>query len=555
MDPHIHITYVAAHIALHGLTTDRSSATEKRRKRRRTQRANQRAEAAEDTVHGIVVERPPLNELFVVPTQHMIDTAVRKATLALNANALAVVPCAICEMDFGMEDCQLVSIDSVIQTISDVLKVPNGLHPLLISQYDASDKDSRLKELLLYPPDKNELPELSIANGNFIGVGSEDMQAITRTEEMMIALMLPCGPNQQLRSHTYIVRNTKGPIGNQMMTKLPRNVTGNCCVMFVGPLTESQRSEARLRYDININRVKTALQWLKNHNSLYGNIKDNDDEIDTDVFVESDIHDVNHAQRIDDILSSHNIPQSTSEESSITGQAIRHTIFEKHYGFIAIYFDKMALKEAYQSFHRSESLPESLQDTFKDVDAIKYALSRGEQMFPGSAAAATKARRSLHGIIKRIGTPHIFLTKTMNMDGNISVALVAGVVDPTIIDITNRILFPSNLPLRDISGSHPFSAAAFFDRAVSVFVDTMLGFDMKRGISKPEGGILGYITNFFAAAETTKAGDLHAHFLIWVPRTSHHICHFKSRFTNGELSSTIVQVSRCYCDGSTTSFP
>ncbi|KAI8849147.1 hypothetical protein BC829DRAFT_443152 [Chytridium lagenaria] len=111
----------------------------------------------------------------------------------------------------------------------------------------------------------------------------------------------------------------------------------------------------------------------------------------------------------------------------------------------------------------------------------------------------------------------------MNMDGNISVALVAGVVDPTIIDITNRILFPSNLPLRDISGSHPFSAAAFFDRAVSVFVDTMLGFDMKRGISKPEGGILGYITNFFAAAETTKAGDLHAHFLIWVrglPTTS-----------------------------------
>jgi hypothetical protein len=114
---------------------------------------------------------------------------------------------------------------------------------------------------------------MAIANGNFIGHIPSEFESVTRTDEQVVALVLPCvslsvvtgGRCRTIKSHHYVVQNTEGPI----VEMLPRDLSGRMRVTMVGNMTKAQAAACKKRYEVNLPLCKRFLGFLRQNNHEY----------------------------------------------------------------------------------------------------------------------------------------------------------------------------------------------------------------------------------------------------------------------------------------------
>lgn len=196
---------------------------------------------------------------------------------------------------------------------------------------------------------------------------------------------------------------------------------------------------------------------------------------------------------------------------------------------------------------RSPQPPRELQ-AIKDV---RNGLRAPESAFYGSNLSRMRARHDLFGLLKRFGPMQLFFTVSPDSAGTYNIAIKAGAVAKDSIDHINRVLLPNRAERKAIAAKHPYQCARYFQRVMDTVIDVLLGWDQKTCRPKREGGVFGVVRGFGAAAETQVAGDLHAHFAVWLygfPQSSADLRHalesdeaFRSRLV--KLTNAVLTTS------------
>lgn len=143
--------------------------------------------------------------------------------------------------------------------------------------------------------------------------------------------------------------------------------------------------------------------------------------------------------------------------------------------------------------------------------------------FYGSNLGRMRARHDLFGLLKRFGSLQIFFTISPDSAGTYNIAIKAGHLSKQAIDNANLMLAPNRAERKALAATYPVECARYFFRVMDTVIEVLLGWDRKTNSPKRGGGIFGVVRGFGAAAETQLAGDLHAHFAVWLhgfPRTS-----------------------------------
>ncbi|GMF30594.1 unnamed protein product [Phytophthora lilii] len=125
-------------------------------------------------------------------------------------------------------------------------------------------------------------------------------------------------------------------------------------------------------------------------------------------------------------------------------------------------------------------------------------------------------------MLKRFGPLQIFFTISPDSAGTYNIAIKAGHLAEKAVDEANLTLVPNRAERKAIAARYPVECARYFLRVVETVIDVLLGWNRKTGAPK-RGGIFGVVRAFGASAETQLAGDLHAHFAVWLhgfPSTS-----------------------------------
>lgn len=231
--------------------------------------------------------------------------------------------------------------------------------------------------------------------------------------------------------------------------------------------------------------------------------------------------------------------------------------FERHYAFMLLAFDYLASESArralFVKLHVSTAALKAASisnatlrtaiDYYNYLEQMKarglkpcrppidvqrvIELRRGlfvpESAYYGSNLSRMRARNDLFGILKRLGPMQLFFTVSPDSAGTYSIAIKSGSVPGSILDEANGLLRPTRAERRAIGAKHPMVCAQYFVHVMETVIFSFLGWDQKRHQPRRGGGIFGVVRAFVAAAETQVAGDLHAHFVVWLhgfPRTS-----------------------------------
>jgi hypothetical protein len=232
-------------------------------------------------------------------------------------------------------------------------------------------------------------------------------------------------------------------------------------------------------------------------------------------------------------------------------------VFEKHYAFMLLAFEFLASQNARETLYlkmnvKRQALKAAEVKRSTVLQAVKYfnylseCRARGvkprspvmevqrvidlrkglrvpESAFYGSNLGRMRARHDLFGMLKRFGPLQIFFTISPDSSGTYSIAVKSGLLSKQAIDDANILLMPNRADRKAIAASHPVECARYFLRVMDTVIDVVLGWDKHAQAPKRGGGIFGVVRCFGAAAETQLAGDLHAHFAIWLhgfPNTS-----------------------------------
>jgi hypothetical protein len=224
--------------------------------------------------------------------------------------------------------------------------------------------------------------------------------------------------------------------------------------------------------------------------------------------------------------------------------------FENHYAFIGIAFDKLALKNAfeknYHSLRVNHQAVKSGQITAENIKAVssyvkvretclrlgvrppapseeiqkiydlRYGIKKGMTAYFGSNAQHSARRIEALGAMKRLGPFQFFITLSQDTAGTYSIGVHAGKISPEAIERMELSLLPDRNSRHAISNDYPFTSATYHNLQIESFVKDVLRFDTKTGQSFKGGGILGMVKHYFFSVETTKAGNLHTHMLIWL---------------------------------------
>ncbi|KAG1694469.1 hypothetical protein DVH05_028660 [Phytophthora capsici] len=230
--------------------------------------------------------------------------------------------------------------------------------------------------------------------------------------------------------------------------------------------------------------------------------------------------------------------------------------FERHYAFLLLAFDFLALRNARRSLFvkmkvsttaliagnlsretilesvkysnhlahaNSHGLqPDPIPESVKRVIDLRKGLSTSESAYFGSNVSRMRARHDLFGYLQRFGILQLFFTISPDSSGTYSIAVKSGDVSKAAIESANLALLPTRAERKQIAGGNPMQCARYFESVVDIVIDDILGWDVARSRPKRGGGAFGVVRAFGAAAETQQAGDLHAHFAVWLygfPRT------------------------------------
>ncbi|OWZ04148.1 hypothetical protein PHMEG_00023998, partial [Phytophthora megakarya] len=231
--------------------------------------------------------------------------------------------------------------------------------------------------------------------------------------------------------------------------------------------------------------------------------------------------------------------------------------FEKHYAFMLLAFDFLAFENARRTLYvrmdvKRQALKAAEVKRSTVLEAIKYfrhmadckakgikpqpptpsvhevvELRKGlrvpESAFYGSNIGRMRARHDLFGMLKRFGPMQIFFTISPDSAGTYAISIKSGEIPKAVVDEANTLLAPNRAERKRIAASYPVECARYFLRVVNTVIEVLFGWDRKRNRPKRGGGIFGVVRAFGASAETQLAGDLHAHFAVWLhgfPTTS-----------------------------------
>lgn len=228
--------------------------------------------------------------------------------------------------------------------------------------------------------------------------------------------------------------------------------------------------------------------------------------------------------------------------------------FETHYAFMLLAFDYLASEKARQTLYvrmnvsrvalkAAQVSQETLHEAVKYFNYLAIARDKGikprpplpevqrvidlrkgihtaESAYYGSNLGRMRARHDLFGLQKRFGPLQIFFTVSPDSAGSYNIAIKTGEVSKEVVDhadqALNRVLLPSRHDRKACAAKYPVECAKYFLRVMNTVIDAVLGWDQTAQRSKRGGGIFGVVRAFGAAAETQVAGDLHAHFAVWL---------------------------------------
>ncbi|KAI8839598.1 hypothetical protein BC829DRAFT_420209, partial [Chytridium lagenaria] len=500
--------------------------------------------------------------VFTIPNEDNLDKISEQAVMLMSKDTLAYLICAVCELYHSPTVSSLIDPTPFYEEWTSILKPPPHLPDAVIKDYCVKDIAPAVADIMLQrhgvsiinditllrlcseckadlvDSRPSKLPVNSIRNGNYIGHLPDIFRSLTRTDELLLALSTPvCNittvkptKNGEIRSHTYLVRNTAGPL----TALVPRDITNLCRVTFVGTFTSRQVALTKQRYDVQLDKCRDMLGFLRKYNILYADTCPVIPDTSPDPLLLVRNSNLNESSwewhevvRMFPTLFPYGCggPGENRERKLTLLQWIRRCLrvwgrqFATHYAFAAFAFDKVATQHAYRSLscsmkvqrhaatdsqitssvidkalreiesyavrsrHGLKGLTTEAADTVASIESLRRGVQAGEQTFPGSNASSSRGRREGFAAIRRLGQAHVFLTLTPNTVGSYSVGITSGLIDPTNLSALNSVL-PSDDILKKAVRGNAFAAASYFVACLNVVIDVIIGFDRTYGRPK-----------------------------------------------------------------------
>ncbi|KAE8250383.1 hypothetical protein A4X13_0g4771 [Tilletia indica] len=133
---------------------------------------------------------------------------------------------------------------------------------------------------------------------------------------------------------------------------------------------------------------------------------------------------------------------------------------------------------------------------------------------PGSRSVMNRARADIRALIGHFGIFQLFLT--INPGATHSPVFHIFFGDKTVTLDTQRPDLPGAKERSIRVADDPVAASDYFHFHVSAVFQYLLGWDIRKGQSTPEGGIFGRLAGYFLVKEHTMRGQLHCHSLLWL---------------------------------------
>ncbi|CAF4059700.1 unnamed protein product [Rotaria sordida] len=318
-------------------------------------------------------------------------------------------------------------------------------------------------------------------------------------------------------------------------------------IIFVGkslPKKDQLRSILTVRREI----IRKALIWLCKKNILYKYIHIDHLLIDTlpindisdclwntlSLVDESESQNAEHSGYINNYIDSNDLPENeiislntsalidTDDGATSSIDIRRHLI-----RWISITNEVLASDDnIYFILHGKHPVNEYFNTAFlSEINQltsaeIKLALSQIEFNFVmGSNQSRSSYRIELHSQIFFSGLLNIFITINP-CDLHHPLAMKFAGVDLNIDDLLLNQM-PKSRERAAIVARHPVAIALFFNRLISTVLSTLVGYNINKYESHPDGGILGKIDAYYGTIEESGRGALHLHMLLWLADNKH----------------------------------
>ncbi|KAE8231702.1 hypothetical protein CF326_g3281 [Tilletia indica] len=133
---------------------------------------------------------------------------------------------------------------------------------------------------------------------------------------------------------------------------------------------------------------------------------------------------------------------------------------------------------------------------------------------PGSKAVMTRARADIRAYIGKFGIFQLFLT--LNPGPSHSPVFQIFFGDRTITLDTKAPSLPTSKARAARVADDPVAASDYFHFHVNAVFQYLLGWDVRKRKSSPDGGLFGRLSAFYLVKEHSMRGQLHCHCLIWL---------------------------------------
>jgi hypothetical protein len=145
-------------------------------------------------------------------------------------------------------------------------------------------------------------------------------------------------------------------------------------------------------------------------------------------------------------------------------------------------------------------------DLLREVNTIAAKL-------PGSEASKLLYRNEIRSYTALFGIPLFFFTFNPNSLDNPMFQVYCGDSSVNLDDRFPVLVSKTDRALR--LAKDPVAAVFFFEKCIETLLEHLLGWDIKAGQTKINGGLLGHLKAYYGTKETTERGGLHAHFVLW----------------------------------------
>jgi len=133
----------------------------------------------------------------------------------------------------------------------------------------------------------------------------------------------------------------------------------------------------------------------------------------------------------------------------------------------------------------------------------------------GSNEPRIQHRREAYALCNHFGLPHIFITISPNDFGSATLWYKSGALSDGVFssfDLDSMI--PKSRRLRVVAKDSP-TAVRYFNKALSVFLEHLLGCSIKAGEPHARGGVFGHCKALYGGIEAQALGTAHPHLLVW----------------------------------------